>query len=107
MAIDGTTMGNESRFVNDWRGIREGGPNAMFEEYFVKVKVKNKECWEGRMGIWVLPAKATKRGEKSCSTGKGGIEKGDEICVSYGKGWWRARRGAMEEWEDEGQPQTG
>lgn len=79
LAIDGARMGNEARFINDYHGIRPDGPNAVFEEYFVKVKgVKGKEVWEARMGVWVNPA---------CP----GIAKGEEICLSYGKGYWRAR----------------
>ena len=89
LAIDGALMGNEGRFVNDWHGVREEGPNAVFEEYFVKAKDKGKEVWQARMGIWAKPVSST---ERSVS----GIAKGSEICVGYGKGWWRARRSLME-----------
>jgi hypothetical protein len=91
LAIDSAEMGNEGRFVNDYHGIRDEGPNAVFEEYYVKVRSKGgKETWEARMGIWVAPVIAGKNGNE-------GISKGEEICVSYGRGWWRARRGLMEE----------
>lgn len=122
IAIDGSVMGNEARFVNDWRGVREQGPNAMFEEYWVKVKDgKGKEGWVARMGVWVCPAAGSSQGKKGGGKGgangegrkaggkggEGGIRKGEEICVSYGRGWWRARMGLMEqsaEYEgDEGQ----
>jgi SET domain-containing protein len=83
LAIDGASMGNEARFINDYHGIRDG-PNAVFEEYYVKVKgAKGKEMWEARMGVWVNPLSS-------------GIAKGEEICLSYGKGYWRARLAAME-----------
>lgn len=89
LAIDGANMGNESRFINDYHGIRDG-PNAVFEEYYVKVKgAKGKDEWEARMGVWVNP-------------NSGSIVKGEEICLSYGKGYWRARLGAMEQHEEEG-----
>jgi len=61
-------MGNEARFVNDYRGIKSK-PNAFFEQ---------RRAADGmlRMSVW------------SCSEA---IKKGDEILVSYGKMWWRAR----------------
>ncbi|EXJ59148.1 hypothetical protein A1O7_06579 [Cladophialophora yegresii CBS 114405] len=84
IAIDGAGMGNEARFINDYHGVRDG-PNAVFEEYYVKVKgPKGKEMWEARMGVWVNPLST-------------GVAKGEEICLSYGKGYWRARLGAMEQ----------
>jgi hypothetical protein len=83
LAIDSAKMGNEARFINDYHGIAKR-PNAVFEEYFAKVRVKGRECWEGRMGIWVDP-----RSES-------GIGKGEEVCVSYGRGYWRARGGLGE-----------
>lgn len=100
IAIDGSSMGNEGRFVNDYHGIRDQGPNAVFEEYYVKVKSPKGrgEIWQARMGIWVAPVSA--QPESLRSTYKG-ISKGEEICVSYGKGWWRARRGLMEEQNEE------
>ncbi|KAF8845334.1 hypothetical protein BDN67DRAFT_941154 [Paxillus ammoniavirescens] len=71
VGIDASVMGNESRFVNDYRGIR-GKPNAEFVEYRTAVG-------ELRMSIW--------------STGDT-IKKGEEIVVSYGKSWWLNRDSA-------------
>ncbi|KAF9229581.1 hypothetical protein BS17DRAFT_799085 [Gyrodon lividus] len=68
VGIDASIMGNESRFVNDYRGV-QGKPNAQFVEY-------RTVAGELRMSIW--------------STGDI-INKGDEILVSYGKSWWRSR----------------
>lgn len=68
VGIDARDMGNESRFINDYRGI-QGKPNAEFVEY-------RTAGGELRMSIWAL-------GET--------IKKGDEILVSYGKSWWRSR----------------
>ncbi|WWD17331.1 hypothetical protein CI109_101771 [Kwoniella shandongensis] len=73
IGVDAAKMGNAARFVNDYRGINTIGPNAEF-------RVGNGEGGEARMEIWSLK-------------GKGGIGKGDEILVSYGKGWWGARKG--------------
>jgi len=59
VGVDASVMGNEGRFVNDYRGIR-ARPNARFEERRV-----GKE--ELRISIW---------------TGSETIKKGEEILVS-------------------------
>ena len=76
VAVDATHMGNEARFINDYRGIREA-PNAEFREHVV----------DGlrRMSVWVVTAGKSGRGKK-------GIRRGEEICLSYGKGFWRETR---------------
>ncbi len=61
-------MGNEARFINDYRGIKSK-PNALFKE-------GRKANGELRMSVW---------------SDSEGIKKGEEILVSYGKSWWRAR----------------
>ncbi|KAI0204504.1 hypothetical protein F4808DRAFT_345124 [Astrocystis sublimbata] len=81
VAVDAEKSGNEGRFVNDYRGVSER-PNAEF-----------RQCWDARsgqqcMGIFVLPA-----GKRS---GAGGIPKGREILVSYGKGFWSTRKEEQE-----------
>lgn len=68
VGIDASVMGNEARFVNDYRGIRSK-PNAVFVE-------SRTSQGELRMSIW---------------SSKDPIQKGDEILVSYGKNWWRSR----------------
>ena len=68
IGVDASSMGNEARFVNDYRGIRSK-PNAEFAE-------QRTTGGDLRIGIWSLTE---------------GIRKGDEIVVSYGKGWWTAR----------------
>jgi SET domain-containing protein len=76
LGIDANKMGNEARFINDYRGIAER-PNAEF-----------KEIWDERrkeraMAVFVL---------REGKSGKGkGIRKGEEILVSYGRGFWGAR----------------
>jgi SET domain-containing protein len=77
IGIDADKKGNEARFINDYRGIAEK-PNAEF-----------KDVWDERqkergMGVWVLPEGKSKQGK--------GIKKGDEILVSYGRGFWGARK---------------
>ncbi|KAI5124430.1 hypothetical protein M0805_008314 [Coniferiporia weirii] len=69
VGIDAAHMGNEARFINDYRGIKPK-PNASFKE-------RRTQSGELRMSIW---------------SGSEVIRKGDEILVSYGKSWWRTRR---------------
>jgi SET domain-containing protein len=61
-------MGNEARFVNDYRGISKK-PNAIF------VDERNQS---GELKMHIRSAAEE-------------IKKGDEILVSYGKSWWRTR----------------
>ena len=93
LAIDATHMGNEARFVNDYRGVpgrEDKGPNSEFRDCWVKVN----GTWERRVGVYVLPVgRAGKR--------KDGVGKGEEVLVSYGKGFW-CRGVGMEEQAVEG-----
>ena len=86
LSIDAAQSGNESRFANDYRGIAQR-PNAEWRDCLIQVpsdKRADGVKWERRVGIFVLPAgNAGKR--------KGGIKAGDEILVSYGKGFWESR----------------
>jgi len=68
VGVDAHHMGNEARFINDFRGVRPR-PNAVFEE-------RRTAAGELRMCVW---------------SGSEAIRKGDEILVSYGKAWWTAR----------------
>ncbi|GKT44086.1 uncharacterized protein ColSpa_04267 [Colletotrichum spaethianum] len=78
VAVDADKSGNEARFVNDYRGIAER-PNAEFRE--VWCQRFRQRC----MAVWVLP-------EGKNGRGKGGIGKGEEILISYGKGFWGTRK---------------
>ncbi|KAF2759995.1 hypothetical protein EJ05DRAFT_484870 [Pseudovirgaria hyperparasitica] len=80
VAIDATNMGNEARFTNDYRGIASG-PNAEFRDIWVDM---GRGKLQQGVGIFVLAA--GKAGKKSK-----GIAKGEEILVSYGKGFWAGR----------------
>lgn len=88
VAVDAARMGNEARFVNDYRGVPGAArPNAEFCE------VWDVRRGEKAMAVFVLPA-----GKKDKGKG-GGISKGQEILVSYGKGFWGKRQ--EEEWFEE------
>lgn len=67
VGIDASVIGNEARFINDFRGVREK-PNAVFAD-------ERSTSGELRMSVWSM----------------GEIRKGEEILVSYGKAWWKAR----------------
>lgn len=86
IGVDATRIGNEARFINDYRGVGPPGPNAEFRELWVDV---GNDRLERRMGVFVLSAgKSGKRAK--------GIAKGEEILVSYGKGFWSERRREQE-----------
>lgn len=70
-------MGNEARFINDYRGIAER-PNTEFRE------VWDERRKERGMGVFVLGVGRSGKGR--------GVRKGQEILVSYGRGFWGARR---------------
>ncbi|KAK5168806.1 uncharacterized protein LTR77_006115 [Saxophila tyrrhenica] len=87
LSVDAARSGNEARFANDYRGIAER-PNAEFRDCLIKVKSEKRAGgtkWERRVGIFVMSAgKAGKR--------KAGIKAGEEITVTYGKGYWESRK---------------
>ncbi|KAG9780781.1 hypothetical protein KCU88_g3654, partial [Aureobasidium melanogenum] len=88
LAIDASKCGNEARFINDYRGIRAAGPNAEFRDCLVQVGGPGTGTGklEKRIGVFVLSA-----GKTGGFRAKG-IGKGEEIVVSYGKGFWNARK---------------
>jgi len=90
LSVDAAHSGNESRCANDYRGIAER-PNAEFRDCYVKVPCAKRAGgmkWERRVAIFVLSAgKAQLR--------KNGIKAGQEILVSYGKGFWEGVRIAL------------
>lgn len=101
-SIDAAAVGNESRFMNDYRGVRSEGPNAEFRDCWVQIEERSdgggggkaRGRWERRMGVFVLGAgKAGKRKE--------GIARGEEVVVNYGRSFWRERMGAGAEGEEE------
>lgn len=85
IGVDATKMGNEARFINDYRGISTA-PNAEFRDIYVDIGAGKVEK---RVGVFVLSAgKSGKRAK--------GIARGQEILVSYGKGFWTERQAAEE-----------
>ncbi|KZZ97392.1 SET domain protein [Moelleriella libera RCEF 2490] len=114
VAVDAEREGNEARFVNDYRGVRER-PNAEFGNgwcerwgqvcvgvWVVKEgkKHKNKDKNKYKDGGKGHGRQNEEEGKKKNGGGGGGgarkrgsgIRKGDEILVSYGKGFWGGRR---------------
>ncbi|KAF2273941.1 uncharacterized protein EI97DRAFT_139398 [Westerdykella ornata] len=80
VGVDASTMGNEARFINDYRGIAPA-PTAEFRDIYIDLG--NGKA-EKRIGVFVLSAgKSGKRAK--------GVPKGQELLVSYGKGFWAAR----------------
>jgi hypothetical protein len=80
IGVDASNMGNEARFINDYRGVGSA-PNAEFRDIYVDIgggKV------EKRVGVFVLSVGKSGKRVK-------GVGKGQEILVSYGKGFWSER----------------
>jgi hypothetical protein len=84
IAVDASRMGNETRFINDYRGVSDTGPNAEFRDVLVDL---GNGVLERRTGVFVLSAGKVKSGKRAK-----GIAKGEEILVSYGKGFWQGRK---------------
>lgn len=82
ISVDATHMGTEARFINDYRGVRVAGPNAEFRDVWIDFG-----HGQGERGIGVFVLSAGKSGKR-----KEGIKKGEEIVVSYGKGFWEQRQ---------------
>jgi hypothetical protein len=93
IAVDASRMGNEARFINDYRGVSDTGPNAEFRDVLFD---QGNGVLERRIGVFVLSAGKGKSGKRTK-----GISKGEEILVSYGKGFWQGRKkdGELEEVE--------
>jgi hypothetical protein len=85
IGVDASTEGNEARFMNDYRGVSTA-TNAEFRDIFVDVGNDNVEkC----VGVFVLSAGKSGKRVK-------GIGRGQEILVSYGKGFWTERQSQKE-----------
>jgi hypothetical protein len=85
IGVDASNMGNEARFINDYRGVSTA-PNAEFRDIYVEVASGRVEK---RVGVFVLSAgKSGKRAK--------GIGRGQEILISYGKGFWSERQSTQE-----------
>ncbi|KAK3316406.1 hypothetical protein B0H66DRAFT_480196 [Apodospora peruviana] len=100
VAVDAEIKGNEARFVNDYRGVP--GKERANAEFRVVWDLRRSE-WT--MAVFVLPLSKKQRlklqqvgGKGSIGSKAGGIKKGDEVLVSYGRGFWDRRQ---EEWAEE------
>ncbi|KAM7202500.1 hypothetical protein V8F33_002720 [Rhypophila sp. PSN 637] len=85
LAVDGETMGNEARFINDYRGV----PGKERENAELRL------VWDERIGEWTMAVyKVTAGGGlvPSKMSSVGVIRKGEEILVSYGRGFWERRK---------------
>jgi hypothetical protein len=80
VGVDASKMGNEARFINDYRGISTA-PNAEFRDIYFEITASKVER---RVGVFVLSAGRSGNRAK-------GIARGQEILVSYGKGFWTER----------------
>lgn len=92
LAVDAANMGNEARFINDYRGVADR-PNAEFRDVIIKAKGGKKERG---VGVFVKATKKDKKG-KTKKDDNMAIVKGAEILVSYGRGFWSARRTESED----------
>ncbi|KAJ3042683.1 hypothetical protein HDV00_006740 [Rhizophlyctis rosea] len=81
LTISAQDIGNEARCINDFRGI-SSRPSAAFDTY------RDALTGEVRIGCWTLNR---------------ALEVGEEILVTYGKAWWKARGVKVEgpEWDEE------
>ena len=91
VAVDADRCGNEARFINDYRGTGKPRANAEFRE------VWDPRRGERGMAVYVLPAgkrllQKAAAGAGGSGSQVGGIAKGEEILVSYGKGFWEMRQ---------------
>lgn len=73
LSLDADSLGNEGRFLNDYRNTGQL-PNVEF-------RLRTDRRGSLRQGIFV------------CA--KGGLPAGCELLVSYGKPYWRARVGPL------------
>jgi hypothetical protein len=88
--IDAETMGNQSRFMNDYRGVPDPTANATSTATYNGPCVAFDEYWDAdpnsagfKMGIFTIKE----------------IRKGQEILINYGKGFWKSRGLLQSEFE--------
>jgi xeroderma pigmentosum group C-complementing protein len=88
--VDAARAGNEARFVNDYRGVPGRGGRKANAEFRVVWDLRRGELG---MAVFVLPAgkKATGRARVV------GVARGEEVLVSYGRGFGQGWRVEEEE----------
>lgn len=72
LALDAELMGNEARMINDFRNTGKRA-NALFDQY-------RDAAGDLKLGVFAGPH---------------GVNKADEVLVSYGKGFWENRLASM------------
>ncbi|EJT98222.1 hypothetical protein DACRYDRAFT_111195 [Dacryopinax primogenitus] len=83
IAVDAAKSGNAARFINDFRGVpSKVKPNVEFQSRKIDVSTTKGRIEVVRIGVW---------------SGKDGVAKGEELLLSYGRAFWRARRKEEEE----------
>ncbi|KAK3902278.1 hypothetical protein C8A05DRAFT_44265 [Staphylotrichum tortipilum] len=91
LAVDAARCGNEARFVNDYRGVpgRQGKKaNAEFRVVWDPRRGKGAQDGEMGMAVYVFPA-----GKRAVGRARVvGVARGEEVLVSYGRGFWQGRR---------------
>ncbi|KZT54054.1 hypothetical protein CALCODRAFT_439304 [Calocera cornea HHB12733] len=87
VAVDAAKSGNAARFINDFRGVPgKSKPNVEFQSRKIEVSTQRGKVEVVRIGVW---------------SGKDGVPKGEELLLSYGRAFWKARRREEEETVDE------
>ncbi|KAL2913474.1 hypothetical protein HK105_206934 [Polyrhizophydium stewartii] len=69
LSVDAAAAGNEARFINDFRGVA-GRPNVALDTY--------RDAADGRVRVGVFTLNAA-------------VAAGEELLVTYGRAFWRAR----------------
>ncbi|KAH6617040.1 hypothetical protein F5144DRAFT_540852 [Chaetomium tenue] len=85
LAVDAARAGNEARFVNDYRGVPGRGGRKANAEFRV--------VWDVRRGERCMAVFVLRAGKRA--TGRArvvGVARGEEVLVSYGRGFWQGRR---------------
>lgn len=85
MAVDAAGCGNEARFKNDYRGVAGVEGECAVRQCLVR------EMGGGLRGSLGGGKKSKKSKDVMKKNDGGGIKQGDEILVSYGKGFWGER----------------
>ncbi len=90
LACDASEYGNESRFINDFRNTGRY-PNVEFNP-------RRDSRGELRQGVYVKLANESRDFD--------GVERDEELFISYGKGYWRSRVGNLTDfvWRLPGRP---
>jgi len=115
LAIDASRAGNEARFINDYRGVplppfptpsslinstKSNKTKSKNDPWANKRKRPNAEfklAWDPRIGELCMAVYVLRAGRNAKGWAKEvGILRGEEVLVSYGKGFWRERKGEQE-----------